>query len=131
LAEYAIFLPGVNRENRLSPFFGRRRRRRMDEKKYYRTIDQVIDEDFLWPSSQLKKGCSDPEENIRYRAIEEVLCRIPNEDYEKLKPKIDEFQWFVPDKEILGVINAFFWMLRLLKTKKEKSFLPLMPRFFI
>jgi len=56
----------------------------------------------------MERGAINPEENIRYRAISEVLRRIPHVDYEKLKNKIDNFEWFIPHKDLLGNLHPFF-----------------------
>jgi hypothetical protein len=80
-------------------------------KERYRTIDQVI-EDGLWPTVQLRKGSVDSKENIRYRALEEVLCCIPEKDYEKLKAKIDYFDWFIPPAYSLGSCRPFFSIIK-------------------
>jgi hypothetical protein len=96
----------------------------MSKRKYFRTIDQIADEDFLWPLSQMRKGFNNPEENTRYRAISEVLRCIPNEDYERLKPKVDEFQWFIPDKDNLGGLYPFVLDKEAVRSKDGKVELP-------
>jgi hypothetical protein len=92
----------------------------MSKRKYYRTIDQVANEDFLWPLSQMKTGAINPNENIRYSAISEVLRCIPNEDYGRLRPKAEEFQWFIPDKDNLSGVYPFFLDRKAVKSKDGK-----------
>jgi hypothetical protein len=66
---------------------------------YLRTPKQVFDEDFCWPVSIL---------NRRWQAIAEVLCRIPEDDYDKLVKMIDSFTWFIPHEDARSMVYPFF-----------------------
>jgi hypothetical protein len=62
----------------------------MKKKKYVRLIDKLW-EDCIFP------GYSGmPVTDKRHRAIKEILCRMPEKDYQQLVSMIDYFHWFVP-----------------------------------
>lgn len=75
--------------------------------KYYRSNYDVIygrdNELSIFPDAGL---CPDLEV-MRYRAIAEVLRRIPEEAYKKLVEKVEEFLWFVPPKDQFGLFYPF------------------------
>lgn len=77
----------------------------MDERVSARNIEQVFMDGF-WPGAGL---CPDPEQSTRHMALAEVLCTIPDEDYEILKSKTeeDEFQYFIPHYDVLGLAMPF------------------------
>jgi hypothetical protein len=43
----------------------------------------------------------------RMWAIEEVLCRLPGEQYEIWRACIRDVAWFIPDKELWGQVDQF------------------------
>jgi hypothetical protein len=43
----------------------------------------------------------------RMYAIEEVFCRLPEEQYERWKARIDEVAWFIPDCGLWGRVAEF------------------------
>jgi hypothetical protein len=49
--------------------------------------------DHLRPGEQFMP---DPEVDTRYAAVAEVLCCIPEEDYQTMTERWDSFQWFIP-----------------------------------
>ncbi len=61
----------------------------------YERDPQTVCEDGLFPGG----GLGDPGEAVRCAAIIEVLRRIPEPDYSKLRALADDFYWFIPDKE--------------------------------
>ncbi len=65
----------------------------MTAKAYVRDLMRVF-EDGLWPNQGI--ACI-PDESQRHLAIAEVLCRIPEEDYAKLKERAYTFDYFIPD----------------------------------
>jgi len=71
-------------------------------RKHVRTLQQVW-KDYLWPS-----GGIDPDslESVRHQAIAEVLCSIPEDDYERLKAaaESDSFVWFMPHAQTHGMV---------------------------
>jgi len=90
-----------------------------DRKKYYRTIEQMK-EDCLMPQGGGLNSELYFEGNIRYRAIGEVLRRIPDEDYQKLNSKIDEFEWFIPHEHLLGNGHPFLGGIEAVKDEAGK-----------
>jgi hypothetical protein len=46
-------------------------------------------------------------EGRRFRAIEEVLCSLPEEHYEQWKSRINEVAWFIPDHRLWGRVGEF------------------------
>ncbi len=84
---------------------------------YRNDIEKIAWEDNLWP----KEGPWNlNEENLRYQAIQEVLYSIPDDDYQKLKDKAFEFQWFIPDKNNLSGVYPFFLDKKAIKSKDGK-----------
>lgn len=65
----------------------------------FRSVNQLF-EDVALPSR-----CE--QESQRFRAIIEVLRRIPEADYSTLVSKIDEFDWFLPPDYSLGGLFSF------------------------
>lgn len=47
--------------------------------------------------------------DLRHHAVAEFLCRIPIEDYRRLKVIKDKqyFVWFIPASELLGMVESF------------------------
>ncbi|HEX3035734.1 MAG TPA: hypothetical protein VHT73_11500 [Thermodesulfobacteriota bacterium] len=76
-------------------------------RKKFRTLEQVLTNDFfLWPDEGIN---SDPGESVRHRAIAEVLCSIPEDDYEKLKETFKKgYGWFIPPCFVKGLIQPFY-----------------------
>ena len=70
----------------------------------FRKLEQVF-EDGLWPHQGLDLF---PEETRRHQAIAEVLCTIPEDDYNRLKECVFEFEWFIPDYRRRGEVRPFF-----------------------
>jgi hypothetical protein len=68
-----------------------------------RSVEQVV-YDPLWPPQGLSP---DPTASFRYRAIANVLLRIPEDAYIKLIEKSDEFSWFIPDEQLGGMVMPF------------------------
>ena len=70
----------------------------------FRTLEQIWTNDFfLWPDEGIS---SDLRESVRHRAIAEVLCSIPEDDYEKLKETFKKgYGWFIPPYCIKSLIN--------------------------
>jgi len=68
-----------------------------------RTINQLID-DVIWPQYGL--SC-DPSVNKRHLALHQVLCDIPEDDYQTLVDMIDDFNWFIPDVDLWGTVRPF------------------------
>ncbi len=50
-------------------------------------------EGFTWPGNPM---LLDPVEGRRHLAIADVLCRIPEEDYQKLENEAEHFRWLIP-----------------------------------
>jgi hypothetical protein len=76
------------------------------ERIHFRTLDQIWTNDIsIWPH----KGISSyPERSLRHRAIAEVLCSIPENDYEKLKEAFNQgYEWFIPSYFTKGLIQPF------------------------
>jgi len=67
--------------------------------KEYRTQDQI--DDILLP-----EGDSVPQD-VRCRAIIDVLCRIPDLDYRRLVERFQKIEWFVPDAGDLSCFSFF------------------------
>lgn len=62
----------------------------MKKNKYLRLIDK------LWADCIFPGFAGMPITDKRHRAIVEVLCRMPEKDYQQLVSMIDDFHWFVP-----------------------------------
>ena len=58
-------------------------------------------EDVIWGELFPSPGVA---EDRRHLAICEVLCRIPDTDYQKLIELVDDFVWFVPDMKSLAEV---------------------------
>jgi hypothetical protein len=69
----------------------------------YRSEKSVV-ESRLWPNQGI---CPDPEASARYRAIANVLMRLPMEPYQRLRRTADEFSGFIPDEGVRGHITHF------------------------
>ena len=53
--------------------------------------------------------CPNPEgERLRYQAVAEILCHMPDEDYGLLKDKADEIYWFLPHPRSFGEIQPVY-----------------------
>src|SRR5262249_41730962 len=66
-----------------------------------------LDNDGVRPYTGLS-GVYAAAETLRHRAVDEVLCRIPEEDYQKLCGLIGDFLWFIPrDEDNYGEIKPF------------------------
>ncbi len=76
-----------------------------NERRHLRSLNQVWKDD-LWPSGG-GLGGPDPEASARHYAIAEVLCTIPEDDYEALKSAADSFEWFVPHVRTHGMVYPF------------------------
>jgi hypothetical protein len=79
-----------------------------------RNVMQVV-EDLLWPGQGMN---IDPEQDRRHAATAEVLCRIPESDYQKLTELVDDFLWFVPSQFCGAMVHPFPW------TRKETGLKP-------
>lgn len=75
----------------------------MVRKKKLRNFDR-IQEDCLWPQRGL---CPDPLENLRYQALEQVLCTLPEKDYRILSENAETLDWFIPFKGSYGECHPF------------------------
>lgn len=75
------------------------------ERQRLRTVDDVVD-GLLWPP---QGGLLQPDlrGSTRQRAIAEVLCCIPQDDYESLADSIDSWMWFVPDTLQYAMVYPF------------------------
>jgi hypothetical protein len=62
----------------------------MKKNKYVRLIDK------LWEDCIFPGYAGMPVTDKRHKAIVEILCRIPEADYQLLVSMIDDFHWFVP-----------------------------------
>jgi hypothetical protein len=69
---------------------------------YCRGFEDVVS-DNLWSFQGLSPN---PDEDIRHRAVAEVLRRLPNEWYKKLQQS-DEFCWYIPAALCWGEIRPF------------------------
>jgi len=49
----------------------------------------------------------DPEASRRHWAIAEVLCSIPEGDYQRLRDAVGDFDWFIPHRDQLGSMHPF------------------------
>ena len=77
----------------------------VDMSKFRRTIEDVV-ESYLWPGGSFGGGF-EVYESVRYRAIAEVLRRLPDQDFEALDSKWYEFEWFIPHEHVYGKIQPF------------------------
>jgi len=68
-----------------------------------RDINQLID-DVVWPQYGLSY---DPSIDKRHIALHEVLCELPEDDYQSLVSLIDEFNWFIPHTDLWGTVRPF------------------------
>ena len=68
------------------------------KRKQVRTLCQVR-EDALWPGRGLTPN---PLQSRRHQAVATVLCSLPEDDYGKLRDKVDSFTWFIPDAGVRG-----------------------------
>ena len=73
------------------------------KKVFLRSLDRIAF-DILWPYQGL---CPDPNLNLRYLAVADVLRRIPEEAYVALTEKADEFSWFIPDSHCGAMVLPF------------------------
>lgn len=73
-------------------------------KKYFRTLREVW-EDCLWPDPWELY----PQKSWRHQAIAEVLRRIPESGYRRLKQlkEVGVLRWFIPDYELQGAVACF------------------------
>jgi hypothetical protein len=62
----------------------------MKKNKYVRLIDK------LWEDCIFPGFAGMPITDKRHKAIMEILCRMPEKDYQQLVSMIDDFHWFVP-----------------------------------
>ena len=62
----------------------------MKKNKYVRLIDK------LWEDCIFPGYAGMPVTDKRHKAIVEILCRMPESDYQRLVSMIDDFHWFVP-----------------------------------
>ncbi len=77
------------------------------ERRHFRTLEQIwINDMLIWPY----KGISSyPEPSVRHRAVAEVLCSIPEDDYERLKEAFKKgYEWFIPPYIIRGLVQLFY-----------------------
>ena len=77
----------------------------VDMSKFRRTFEDV-EPSLLWPGSPFGGGV-ELEESLRYQAIAEVLRRLPDQDFEMLDSKVDDFDWFIPHEHVYGRIQPF------------------------
>jgi hypothetical protein len=79
------------------------------ERKRFRNVGDVAAAG-LWPEAVFSPEDGiivlDPENSLRLKALEEVLCCIPEEDYKKLKAYSGKFLWHIPHG-IYGQILTF------------------------
>lgn len=80
----------------------------MPEREQLRTLQQVWEEG-VWPSGGGLSMGPDPFESFRHQAIADVLCCMPEVDYQKLKELSDDywFQWFIPPERTCGFVSPF------------------------
>lgn len=71
----------------------------------FRDVAKVVVE-CLWPGDPVRWR-EDKAKSLRYEAIAEVLCCIPEGDYEKLGNKIDSFHWFIPGRHVTACLHSF------------------------
>lgn len=86
----------------------------MADDNYARELVQVV-EDLLWPEAGMHV---DPLRDLRHRAVAEVLCRIPEPDYQRLANLVDDFIWFIPHQSCGAMVYPFPW------TRKEDGLKP-------
>ncbi|MBM3187534.1 MAG: hypothetical protein FJZ90_02305 [Chloroflexi bacterium] len=73
--------------------------------RYYRSSKQAF-EDHLLPLRLVFSAREAARKSARHEAIEEVLCRIPEDDYRKLKDAVHTFRWFIPCPGEAGAVIA-------------------------
>jgi len=76
-------------------------------------------EDCIWPGAGLNMG----EMDRRHAALNYVLCRIPEEDYQRLADSMDDFCWFIPPVWNRAGVTIFplTWHEKKVKGSKLKS----------
>lgn len=64
------------------------------ERRHFRTLDRIwMNDIFIWPDKGINLNLG---ESVRHRAIAEVLCSIPEDDYKKLKETFRKgYGWFI------------------------------------
>jgi SAM-dependent methyltransferase len=70
----------------------------------YRTGAMCV-RDGIWPSEGVQRELGPG--SRRLQAVEEVLCRLPPEPYERLRQQSGSFQWFIPSHLVLGQVHPF------------------------
>ena len=75
----------------------------MSMNQWIRTVEHIC-EDALWPGGG-GLGGPDPEESLRHQAIADVLRRIPEDGYQRLKAITDTFTWYVPHRLELAKVT--------------------------
>ncbi len=78
--------------------------RRLDGVTYYRKAVQV---QFCELMPFLGLGGANPGQETRHGACLNVLMRLPQKDFVRLKRKADSFHWFIPDAGTLGLLHPF------------------------
>jgi SAM-dependent methyltransferase len=61
--------------------------------------------DRLWPSDALQLELGP--DSQRLRAIEDVLCTLSPQPYERLRQQAGAFAWFIPSDLVLGQVHPF------------------------
>jgi hypothetical protein len=72
-------------------------------KQWKRTM-QEVEESLLLPFAGI---CVNPETEARVAAVASVLQRIPEKAYRALCEKVDDFEWFIPETCLGGMIREF------------------------
>jgi hypothetical protein len=73
-----------------------------------RSLEKVILKDLVFPSRGGLPMVDEGMMDVRHQAIAEVLCRIPEDSYQKLLSLADTFNWFIPDKGTLAKCYRFW-----------------------
>ena len=87
----------------------------MTQSKHARNLEDIV-YDLLWPQSGI---CVDPEADQRHMAVAEVLCRVPEPDYQRLLDLVDSFLWFIPPYGEGAMVYPFPWTT---KQKRRRSY---------
>ena len=82
----------------------------MIKRQRIRSLEKVR-EDVLWPSDSAAAS-AEQAQGRRYRAVGEVLCRIPEKDYRRLMRMANSFLWFIPPKWRFAGLYAFPWTVK-------------------